>query len=204
MDDEARQALASMKMPRRPINFVSATSGEILKLGHITCRIMEDGSRTGKTSALLSSPQSFSPPVTKPDTTSDNRIGSAEFTLPPNTAGPPAHWHEMHDETFLVTQGMVRFHAPDSTHHDAHVGDYVTVPIRAPHTFSNPTDKEAKFFNTFTPAFYIDYFKILAEISKSDEKMSKEKNIEVMARFATMPAGEMLKEQAQAQAQEKK
>lgn len=38
----------------------------------------------------------------------DNRIGSAEFTLPPNTAGPPAHWHEMHDETFLVTQGMVR------------------------------------------------------------------------------------------------
>ena len=47
MDDEARQALASMKMPRRPINFVPATSGEILKLGQITCRIMEDGSRTG-------------------------------------------------------------------------------------------------------------------------------------------------------------
>jgi mannose-6-phosphate isomerase-like protein (cupin superfamily) len=163
MDDEARQAMASMKMPRRPINFVSATSGEILKLGHITCRIMEDGSRT------------------------DNRIGSAEvrvpneapntlestdcrkFTLPPNTAGPPAHWHEMHDETFLVTQGMVRFHAPDGAHHDAHVGDYVTVPIRAPHTFSNPTNEEAKFFNTFTPAFYIDYFKILAEIVRNPD-----------------------------------
>lgn len=84
MDDEARQAMASMKMPRRPINFVSAKSGEILKLGQITCRVMEDGSRT------------------------DNRIGSAEFTLPPNTPGPPAHWHEMHDETFLVTKGMVR------------------------------------------------------------------------------------------------
>jgi len=84
MDDEARQAMASMKMPRRPINFVSAKQGEILKLGQITCRVMEDGSRT------------------------DNRIGSAEFTLPPNTPGPPAHWHEMHDETFLVTKGMVR------------------------------------------------------------------------------------------------
>lgn len=47
MDDEARQALANMKMPRRPINFVPAKEGEILKLGHITCRIMEDGSRTG-------------------------------------------------------------------------------------------------------------------------------------------------------------
>jgi hypothetical protein len=48
MDDEARHALATMKMPRRPINFVPGKSGEILKLGHITCRIMEDGSRTGK------------------------------------------------------------------------------------------------------------------------------------------------------------
>jgi hypothetical protein len=47
MDDEARQALAKMEMPRRPINFVPATSGEILKIGHLTCRIMEDGSRTG-------------------------------------------------------------------------------------------------------------------------------------------------------------
>ncbi|KAI8932837.1 hypothetical protein NX059_010320 [Plenodomus lindquistii] len=170
MDDEARQALAQMKMPRRPINYVPAKSGEILKLGHITCRIMEDGSRT------------------------DNRIGSAEFTLPANTAGPPAHWHEMHDETFLVTKGVVRFHAPDGAYHDAHVGDYVTVPIRAPHTFSNPTNEEAVFFNTFTPAFYIDYFRTLAEISKTDEKMSKEKNIEVMARYATVPAMEMLQE----------
>ncbi|KAF2622467.1 RmlC-like cupin [Macroventuria anomochaeta] len=176
-----------MKMPRRPINFVPAKEGEILKLGHITCRIMEDGSRTGTPPQL---PSHYIQLTQNPD----NRIGSAEFTLPPNTAGPPAHWHEMHDETFLVTQGVVRFHAPDGAYHDAHVGDYITVPIRAPHTFSNPTDQEAKFFNTFTPAFYIDYFKILAEVSRSDEKMSKEKNLEVMARFATMPANEMLKE----------
>jgi mannose-6-phosphate isomerase-like protein (cupin superfamily) len=128
----------------------------------------------------------------------DNRIGSAEFTVPAGTAGPPAHWHEMHDETFLVTQGTIRFHAPDNTVVDAKVGDYVTVPIRAPHTFSNPFEEEAKFFNTYTPAFYIDYFRILAEVSKSDEKMSKEKNLEVMSRFATMPAGEMLEEMAKA------
>jgi hypothetical protein len=47
MDDEAKQALSLMEMPRRPINFVPAQEGEILKLGHITCRIMEDGSNTG-------------------------------------------------------------------------------------------------------------------------------------------------------------
>jgi oxalate decarboxylase/phosphoglucose isomerase-like protein (cupin superfamily) len=94
----------------------------------------------------------------------------------------------MHDETFLVTQGTIRFHAPDGAIIDAKAGDYVTVPTRAPHTFSNPTDEEAKFFNTYTPAFYIDYFKILAEVSRRDKMMSKEKNLEVMARFATMPA----------------
>jgi mannose-6-phosphate isomerase-like protein (cupin superfamily) len=188
MDDEARQALATMKMPRVPINHVPAQTGEILKLGHITCRIMEDGSRTSKPPFPITAPN---PPTNHPP---DNRIGSAEFTLPAHTAGPPAHWHEMHDETFLVTQGTVRFHAPDNTHVDAKTGDYITVPVRAPHTFSNPTDQEAKFFNTYTPAFYIDYFRIMAEKSKGDSSMSKEKNIEVMARFATVPAGEMLGE----------
>lgn len=72
----------------------------------------------------------------------------------------------------------------------------MTVPIRAPHTFSNPFDEEARFFNTFTPAFYIDYFRILAEVSGRDEVMSKEKNLEVMARFATMPARPMLEQLA--------
>ncbi|OCK84256.1 hypothetical protein K432DRAFT_414121 [Lepidopterella palustris CBS 459.81] len=159
-----------MGMPNVPINFVPAKAGEILKLGHITCRIMEDGSRT------------------------DNRIGAAEFTVPAGTAGPPGHWHEMHDETFLVTQGTIRFHAPNHTHVDATLGDYVTVPIRAPHTFSNPFDVEAKFFNTYTPAFYINYFKMLAQMSEEGEMMSKEKNLEAMSHFATMPAMPLMKE----------
>lgn len=34
-------------VPDRPINFVPAKEGEILQLGVITIRIMEDGSRTG-------------------------------------------------------------------------------------------------------------------------------------------------------------
>jgi oxalate decarboxylase/phosphoglucose isomerase-like protein (cupin superfamily) len=127
---------------------------------------------------------------------SDMRISSAEFTVPAGTTGPPAHWHEMHDETFLVTQGTIRFHAPDGQIVDAKEGDYVTAPVRAPHTFSNPFDVDAKFFNTYTPAFYINYFKILAELSKQDVQMSKEKNLEVMAQFATMPAKPMLQEMA--------
>ncbi|KAJ9639909.1 hypothetical protein H2201_007313 [Coniosporium apollinis] len=94
----------------------------------------------------------------------------------------------MHDETFLVTHGTVRFHAPEGKTIDAKTGDYITVPIRAPHTFSNPFDEEAKFLCTFTPAFYINYFRILGKLVEQGVKMDKEINLEVMARYATLPA----------------
>lgn len=62
----------------------------------------------------------------------DNRLGAVELTIPGNASGPPPHWHEMHDETFLITQGTVRFtwhpegKEPTVTI-DAKVGDYITV-----------------------------------------------------------------------------
>ena len=118
----------------------------------------------------------------------------------------------MHDETFLgefqpvqdsiyssltlnptVTEGTIRFtwytttaSEPTKTV-DAHAGDYVVVPIRAPHTFSNPTDKQAKFVNTFTPAFYVNYFKLLARYIGDGKVMTPEANKKAMASYATIP-----------------
>jgi len=61
----------------------------------------------------------------------------------------------MHDETFYVTKGTIRFHIPEKigmgAYLDAKAGDYVVVPTRAPHTFSNPFDEEGVFINTYTP-----------------------------------------------------
>jgi hypothetical protein len=98
----------------------------------------------------------------------------------------------MHDETFYITQGTVRFHVPDPDHPgkdkevlDASVGDYVTVPIRSPHTFSNPTDQEAKLVFTSTPAFYINYFKLLSRMGDAGKPMPAEANIQAMALYAT-------------------
>lgn len=73
----------------------------------------------------------------------------------------------MHDETFLVTQGCMQFHGLHGETIVANQGDYVTVPTRSPHTFSNPYDEEAKFFNTYTPAYYINYFKMLSKMGKA-------------------------------------
>lgn len=37
-----------MQVPDRPVNFVPAKAGEIIVLGSMKLRIMEDGSNTGK------------------------------------------------------------------------------------------------------------------------------------------------------------
>lgn len=101
------------------------------------------------------------------------------------------HWHEMHDEMFYTTKGTVRFHVIPTEDQpekqiDAHTGDFVSVPVRAPHTFSNPFDEEAIFINTYTPSFYINYFKLLGQMI-GDGPMTPEKNAEAMAHFATLP-----------------
>lgn len=123
-----------------------------------TSRIIEDGSRTGNGFLILPVPAPPPPFLLSPNTPlphPDNRIGVAEFTVPPKTSGPPPHWHEMHDEVFFTTRGTLRFHALDGQTVDAAVGDTMTVPTRSPHTFSNPFDEEARFLNTFTPAHYV-------------------------------------------------
>ena len=99
----------------------------------------------------------------------------------------------MHDETFLVTQGTLRFSTTgllldesQPKYVDARVGDYVTVPTRAPHTFANPFDEEAKFFNTFTPAFYVNYFKLLSAMAQQGP-VGKGEVTRAMAAYATLP-----------------
>lgn len=180
-----------VSVPDVDINFVPVKGGEIFKLGPITCRVMEDGSNTGM-------PLSFATPNNTHliiHHLTDHRLGVAELTMPPKTPGPPPHWHEMHDETFYITAGTVRFHVPDTTTEgqdkktvDCHAGDYMVVPIRAPHTFSNPGDVEAKIFFTSTPSFYINYFKLLSQLARPDQPVPAEVNMQAMAMFATVLA----------------
>ena len=150
--------MSALATPKEPITFVPARAGEIIRIGHqLVGRIMEDGSNT------------------------DNRLGMIELTLAPRASGPVPHWHEMHDETFLITKGTVRFHGAgvkdfdgknmkedgddakgDDVYVDAKEGDYIVIGTMAPHTFSNPTGEEAVFVNTLTPSFYVNYFKMMA------------------------------------------
>ena len=58
------------------------------------------------------------------------RLGIAEFIIALHSTGPLAHWNEMYNESFLVTQGMVTFHAPGKEDGDAQLGDSVATGMR--------------------------------------------------------------------------
>ena len=94
----------------------------------------------------------------------------------------------MHDESFLITQGAVRFHTTghrDARDYDAKCGDYVVVPVQAPHTFSNPFDEEAKMFSTMTPSFFVNYFKLLSQLANGGP-VTPERANQAMATYATL------------------
>lgn len=49
--------------------------------------------------------------------------------------------------------------------------------------------------NTFTPAFYINYFRLLSGIAKAGEPLTREANETAMRRFGTVPLpGEAVEE----------
>jgi quercetin dioxygenase-like cupin family protein len=144
------------------ISTILKTEGEVLQAGPIRIRVLEDGTRT------------------------DNRIGAVEITVPPKTSQTPQHLHRMHDETFLVTSGALRFTVGGSNH-DLRAGDYVVVPTGAAHTFSNPFDETSVFFNSFTPAYYVSYLRELDKLSKKGA-LTEELILQAMARYATEPA----------------
>ena len=43
------------------------------------------------------------------------------------------------------------------------------MPVGAEHTFANPGDEPAIILNTFTPDFYVDYFRDLSKLVASGE-----------------------------------
>lgn len=145
------------------IKIVTPDTAETIQLGPVSMHILEDGSRT------------------------DNRIGTVLSIIPPHAISLPQHLHLMHDETFFVTQGTIRFTVNDEEQ-DVKAGGYVVVPTGAAHTFSNPSDEPATFLTTFTPAFYVNYFRELAKMASAGKEASADEIMRVRGRYATEPA----------------
>jgi len=147
------------------VSVVGPVDGEVLHLGPTQMRILEDGRTTG------------------------HRLGLGEITLAPHTEGPPQHRHARHDEGFYVVAGTARFTVGDRIY-EAPAGTLVMIPPGAPHTFANPGDQPAVLLNSFTPDLYVQYFRDLRDMIASGQDLIPETTIEVMSRYATVPATE--------------
>jgi quercetin dioxygenase-like cupin family protein len=147
------------------VSLVGPGGGEILNLGAIQIRILEDG------------------------TTTDHRLGVIEITISPQTPGPTQHRHAGHDEGFYVVSGEARFTVGED-HHDAPAGTFVMIPPGSPHGFANVRDEPAVLLNTFTPDLYVQYFRDLRELIASGRPVTPEASAELMSRYATTPAAE--------------
>jgi mannose-6-phosphate isomerase-like protein (cupin superfamily) len=143
------------------VQFIKTGKGETFTIGPITVRVLEDGSHT------------------------DNRVGAVEIIVPPATDQTPLHLHRMHDETFLITKGAIRFNTGDKNF-DAQAGDYVVIPVGVVHTFSNPFKDTAVFFNTFSPAYYVNYLRELSGFAKTGQ-LTPQNVLRIMAHYATEP-----------------
>ena len=151
-------------MPHRPhVNLVSRHGKlEVLQVGKIQVKILEDGSSTG------------------------NQLGAVEAIIPAHTTQTPPHLHRAHVETILMRSGTLQFTVANGLY-NVKEGEFLVVPIGAPHTFSNPFDTPAVFHASFSPASFIGYFREMAEITTRGMP-SAEQIFEVMARYDTYPA----------------
>ncbi|CAL9278034.1 hypothetical protein SUDANB5_06565 [Streptomyces sp. SudanB5_2050] len=152
--------------PAPAVSVTGPGEGETIVLGSTRMRVLEDGSHTG------------------------HRLAIAESVLAPHTQGPPQHRHGRHDEGFYVLSGTVRFTVGAEVH-DATPGTLVMVPPGVPHTFATPTDRPAVMLSTFTPDFYVQYFRDLEAALAGGLPPTPEVTLDRMSRYATEPATDL-------------
>src|SRR5215469_16791101 len=134
--------------------------GRTISLGPIQMVVQEDGTHTRGT------------------------LGLAEFRVAPHAPTPPPHFHRTFEEGFYILEGELEFLAGTEILR-ARAGTFVMVPIGAVHTFSNPTDKPARFLNTFTPPRYLGYFEEMSTSIQASVALDPQQLAELMARYDT-------------------
>lgn len=145
------------------ISVVGPRDGEYLNLGSTAMRILEAGRTT------------------------EQRFGLAVSTLAPHTDGPPQHLHTRHGEGFYVISGTAQFGSGDDVY-EAPADTLVMVPTGVPHRFANPADVPLVMLSTFTPAFYVNYFREVATVIAERGSITPAAVADLMARYTTEPA----------------
>jgi mannose-6-phosphate isomerase-like protein (cupin superfamily) len=140
---------------------LTAGEGHPLRLGDVQMVVKEEGSHTRQT------------------------LGLVECEVPPQGRTTPLpHIHHVHEEGFYVLDGELEFVVGMETVR-AGPGTFVMVPTGVAHTFSNPTERPARFLATVTPRRYLDYFEELSQLWQASAAPNRQQVAELMARYDT-------------------
>jgi mannose-6-phosphate isomerase-like protein (cupin superfamily) len=94
-----------------------------------------------------------------------------EYTVPPETNGPPLHLHTREDESFIVLAGRLDVTLGDHEY-VLQFGDYLYLPRNVVHTFRNPYDEESRIASVVSPAGLERYYQALGELPPGPKDLS--------------------------------
>ena len=80
----------------------------------------------------------------------DGKYAMWEAIVPPG-GGPPPHVHSREEEGFYILEGEITVHIGDKRIVTT-AGMFANMPVGAPHSFKNESDKPAKMLITVAPA----------------------------------------------------
>jgi quercetin dioxygenase-like cupin family protein len=99
-----------------------------------------------------------------------------EYTVPPETNGPPPHVHTREDESFVCLAGRLDVHLGGEDFVLEH-GDYMFLPRDVVHAFRNPYAEESRVISVVSPAGLERYYQALADMPPGPKDISVMKAI---------------------------
>jgi quercetin dioxygenase-like cupin family protein len=141
---------------------VRGGEGRTSQAGPLGLRVIEDGSHTSGTHAVL------------------------EFTIT-GQFSPPPHIHNQHEEVIYVLEGEMVLPVRGEVIRLG-PGDSFITPIGLPHTFGNGTDGTLRFLLTVSPASHLAYFIDAADVIREAKGAPEPAAImDVMRRYGLEP-----------------
>ncbi|MET0134024.1 MAG: cupin domain-containing protein [Kibdelosporangium sp.] len=99
-----------------------------------------------------------------------------EYTIPPETDGPPPHVHTREDESFICLSGRLDVHLGGEDFVMG-LGDYMFLPRDVVHAFRNPYGEESRVISVVSPAGLERYYQALADMPPGPKDISVLKGI---------------------------
>jgi len=99
-----------------------------------------------------------------------------EYTVPPETNGPPPHLHTREDESFICLAGKLDVSLGGEEFTIGH-GDFLFLPRDVVHAFRNPYGEESRVVSVVSPAGLERYYQALADMPPGPKDISLIKTI---------------------------